>query len=338
VTGVAAGAAGTVAALQRALAAENAAIYGYGVAGAYLAGTRRATATTFWNDHRSAADTLAAMLRARGATPAAADAAYKLPFPVRDARQAAALAAFLEDGVTAAYLAVAGDADAALRRFGGLAMQDSAVRAALWRGSSEAFPGFPGGSLKKIQLPICPKGPHRYFGWPGGLSGAHACRAIMRRGPSWAARVRVGGLFVRREHPGDPRRREVEILAHPDPLGPGPPEPPGPVLAATGIDVLRQRGGERVHDVHARDAALRFHQPGPQAPLGERVGKPFKVGSPLLSGGNGGGVPLNGPPVPPGAPGLARGGPCCCVRRGQHRRIAGVLRTHRHGKSPLVVN
>jgi Domain of unknown function (DUF4439) len=148
VTGPAAGAATEVAVLQRALAAENAAIYGYGVAGAYLTGTRRAAAATFWNDHRTAADRLTAMLRARGAQPAAADAAYKLPFPVRDARQAAALAVFLEDGVTAAYLGVAGGGDIALRRFGGLAMQDCAVRAAIWRGSGQAFPGFPDGTLK----------------------------------------------------------------------------------------------------------------------------------------------------------------------------------------------
>lgn len=143
------GAAGAaaVAALQRALAAQNAAIFGYGVAGAHLSGKRQATATAFWNDHRSAADTLTAMLQARGAQPAAADAAYKMPFPVRDARQAAALAAFLEDGVTAAYLGLVGAGDAALRRFGALAMQDCAVRAAFWRGSSQAFPGFPGGTL-----------------------------------------------------------------------------------------------------------------------------------------------------------------------------------------------
>lgn len=144
----AAGSPAGVAALQRALAAENAAVFGYGVAGAHLTGKHQATATAFWNDHRSAADTLAAMLLARGARPAAADATYKLPFPVRDARQAAALAAFLEDGVTAAYLGLVGAGDAALRRFGGLSMQDCAVRAAVWRGSGQAFPGFPGGTLK----------------------------------------------------------------------------------------------------------------------------------------------------------------------------------------------
>jgi hypothetical protein len=190
VTGPAAGAA-AVAALQRALAAENAAIYGYGVAGAYLTGTRRATATTCWNDHRSAADKLAAMLRARGAQPAAADAAYKIPFPVRDARQAAALAAFLEDGVTAAYLGVAGDADAALRRFGGLAMQDCAVRAAFWRGSTEAFPGFPGGTLK-IRLPFCPErfvGPAKAV-WRGFLRTCVRCNYLARPGRGGGSRTR----------------------------------------------------------------------------------------------------------------------------------------------------
>jgi hypothetical protein len=336
-----------VPALQRALAAENAAIYGYGVAGAYLAGVRRATATTFWNDHRSAADKLAVMLRARGAQPAAADAAYKLPFPVRDARQAVALAAFLEDGLTAAYLGVAGDADAALRRFGGLAMQDCAVRAAVWRGSGEAFPGFPGGTLK-IRLPgdlfwqrmrprpclvalrislVCPKDPYGVSRLARRAIRARACGAIMRP-----------GLLVRREHPGDPRRREVEILAHPDPLGPGPPEPPGPVPAATGIDVLRQRRCQGMHDVQAGHPAARFHQPGPQAPPGEGVGQPLEVGGPLLSRGNGSGIPPDGAAVPRRAPGLASGEPGGRVRRGQHRGLAAALRTHRHEKSPLVVS
>ena len=133
---------GTVAALLAVLAAENAAIFGYGVAGAYLTGSRRATATAYWNDHRSAADTLAGLLLAGGALLAAAADAYRLPFTVRSAAQAAVLAAFLEDGVTTAYLGlVAGGAT--LRRLGALAMQDSAIRAAYWRGSTVAFPGLP---------------------------------------------------------------------------------------------------------------------------------------------------------------------------------------------------
>jgi hypothetical protein len=134
------------AALQAALAAENAAVFGYGVAGAYLTGTRQATATTYWNDHRSAGDALASLLRARGVQPAAADAAYKMPFAVRTAKQAASLAVYLEDGVTTAYLGLVADSDAALRRMGALAMQDCAVRATYWRGYTVPFPGLPASS------------------------------------------------------------------------------------------------------------------------------------------------------------------------------------------------
>ena len=135
------------AALQDALAAENAAIFGYGVAGAHLTGARRAAATAFWNDHRQARDTLAAVLRARGQQPAAADAAYKLPFGVHDAAGAVSLAVVLEDGVTAAYLGLVGAGDPALRVFGARAMQAAAIRAAFWRGSTVAFPGVTAGQL-----------------------------------------------------------------------------------------------------------------------------------------------------------------------------------------------
>jgi len=130
--------------LQGALAAENAAIFGYGVAGARLTGRQRATATAYWNQHRSARDTLAGVLRARGEQPAAADDVYKLPFGVHTAAEAVSLAIFLENGVTAAYLGLVGAADAGLRAFGARAMQDAAVRAASWRGSTVAFPGIPG--------------------------------------------------------------------------------------------------------------------------------------------------------------------------------------------------
>jgi len=135
------------AALQGALAAENAAIFGYGVAGAYLIGRQRATATAYWNEHRSARDTLAGLLRARGEQPAAAAEAYKLPFGVHSAAEAVRLAIFLENGVTAAYLGLVGAGDAGLRAFGARAMQDAAIRATSWRGSTLAFPGMPAARL-----------------------------------------------------------------------------------------------------------------------------------------------------------------------------------------------
>jgi len=132
---------GAVPALQAALAAENAAIFGYGVAGAHLTGSSRAAAEQDWTEHNRARDTLAAMISARGATPAAAQAFYQLPLRVHNASSAARLAAYLEDGVTRAYLGLVAVSDQRLRRFGALAMQDAAQRAASWRGSTQAFPG-----------------------------------------------------------------------------------------------------------------------------------------------------------------------------------------------------
>jgi Domain of unknown function (DUF4439) len=133
-------------ALQDALAAEHAAVYGYGVAGAHLSGPQQEKALGDWNAHRGQRDQLAAMLAAQGAVPVAAAAAYRLPFPVTTAPAAAAFAAALEDGVTRGYLGLVGLAapqDENLRTFGALAMQDAAVRATQWRSATVAFPGLP---------------------------------------------------------------------------------------------------------------------------------------------------------------------------------------------------
>jgi hypothetical protein len=132
-------------ALQAALAAEHAAVYGYGVAGAMLSGADRAAALTDWRLHQEARDTLQAMITKLGGTPVAASAAYALPFTVDDARSAQRLAVVLEDGVTQAYLGVVAVTDPTLRAFGALAMQPPANRAAAWRGSTVAFPGMPTG-------------------------------------------------------------------------------------------------------------------------------------------------------------------------------------------------
>ena len=130
-----------VAALQAALAAENSAVYGYGVAGAHLAGARRAAAVRNWIAHQNDRDALTAMLAARGAQPAAAAAAYELPFDVHGAAAAVALATVLEDRLSAAYLGLVGLSDPALRAFGARAVRAAALRAAAWRGSTLAFPG-----------------------------------------------------------------------------------------------------------------------------------------------------------------------------------------------------
>lgn len=135
------GVVGAVAALQAALAAEQAAVFGYGVAGAHLSGRRLAAAKQDWTGHNVARDALTTMISKLGASPAVAQAFYQLPFAVHDAASAMALAAYLEDGVTRAYLGIVAVSEPTLRRFGALAMQGPAGRAAYWRGGTVAFPG-----------------------------------------------------------------------------------------------------------------------------------------------------------------------------------------------------
>jgi hypothetical protein len=132
-----------IAALQGALAAEHAAVYGYSLAGAMLAGAALTQARAGWLAHQVARDTLTAMLTGLGATPVAASPAYGLPFAVTGAASAKRLAAALEDGVTRAYLGLVAVNDPALRTFGAKAMQVSANRAVAWSGSTVAFPGMP---------------------------------------------------------------------------------------------------------------------------------------------------------------------------------------------------
>ena len=133
-----------IAALQGALAAEHAAVYGYGVVGAMLAGPGQADARADWLAHQVARDTLEAMLTRLGATPVAASPAYRLPFAVTGTASAQRLAATLEEGVTRAYLGLVAVNNPALRTLGARAMQTSANRATAWSGITVAFPGLQG--------------------------------------------------------------------------------------------------------------------------------------------------------------------------------------------------
>jgi hypothetical protein len=133
----------TVTALQAALAAEHAAVYGYGVLGARLRGGQRQAARDMWDAHRARRDRLSALITAQNAEPVAASAAYRLPVRPTTAASAARLAAALEDHVLAAYLGLAGVADPKTRRFAAQGMQEAIGRSVRWLGSapSSAFPG-----------------------------------------------------------------------------------------------------------------------------------------------------------------------------------------------------
>jgi Domain of unknown function (DUF4439) len=134
-------------ALQSALAAEHAAVYGYGVVGAYLKGSGRATATADWVAHQNARDQLEATLRSGGAQPGPAAVAYQLPVPVRTPAEAISLAVILEERVATAYLGLVALSTPALRELGAAQLRVSALRAAFWRGSTVAFPGLTAAAL-----------------------------------------------------------------------------------------------------------------------------------------------------------------------------------------------
>jgi len=133
--------ASTLAALQAALAAEQAASYGYGVAGAHLSGPRFAAASADCVAHERARDRLTAMITALGGEPRPAAAAYRLPIAVHTAASARSLAVTLERQVAAAYLGLVAVRDPALRRIAAINMRDCAVRSARWSGRAQAFPG-----------------------------------------------------------------------------------------------------------------------------------------------------------------------------------------------------
>ncbi|MFI6288771.1 ferritin-like domain-containing protein [Streptomyces sp. NPDC051018] len=128
-------------AVQAALAAEHAAVYGYGVAGARVGGAREAEAAAAHGAHRARRDALARSVRDLGGRPVAAAPGYALPFPVGDEAAAVRLAAFLEDRVAGVYSDLVRAAGGSLRREAAVALREAAVRGARWRGSGVAFPG-----------------------------------------------------------------------------------------------------------------------------------------------------------------------------------------------------
>ncbi|WP_411143732.1 ferritin-like domain-containing protein [Streptomyces sp. x-80] len=128
-------------AVQAALAAEHAAVYGYGVVGGRIAADRRKEAQTAYDAHRARRDALHRTVRDLGGRPQAAAAAYALPFPVPDPAAAVRLAAELEDRLAGVYADLVRAGGAARRAEAAAALREAAVRAVRWRGSGVAFPG-----------------------------------------------------------------------------------------------------------------------------------------------------------------------------------------------------
>jgi hypothetical protein len=135
-------------ALQKALAAEHAAIFGYGVVGAWLSGEQLQAARDADAQHRNRRDDAMLRIQTAGGQPVAAEPAYALPFQVGDAAGAMRLAAAVEEGAAGAWREAVGATDDDDRQFALDALIACAVMATRWRKLAQVSPvtvPFPGG-------------------------------------------------------------------------------------------------------------------------------------------------------------------------------------------------
>jgi hypothetical protein len=134
-------------ALAAAVGVEHQVVYGYGLAGAHLAGRDRAFALAALDAHRARRDQLEALLIGVGATPPPAAPAYVPPVAVDDPASARTLCALLEDGCAGAAwdLVAASGAATTSRSLAVSWLTDAASAASGWRGgASPAAPPLPG--------------------------------------------------------------------------------------------------------------------------------------------------------------------------------------------------
>ena len=132
-------------ALRAVAAAENAAIYGYSVAGARLRDRKlRGAARADYDVHRAQLQAVTAWLSDRGATVPAPPPVYELREQINDNATAAAFLTRLEEATAAAYADLVAVAAGSLRRAAALALQSAAVRESSWRGKPVPFPGLVG--------------------------------------------------------------------------------------------------------------------------------------------------------------------------------------------------
>jgi hypothetical protein len=135
-----------VEALQRCLAAEHAAVYGYGVVGGVLAPVAgadllRSLALECYEAHRARRDSLVAILTREGQQPVAAHAAYRLPGRVVGTSGSASLARQIERRSAAVYAFAVSQTVGSWRAMGVDALTACALREAAWGAAPQPFPG-----------------------------------------------------------------------------------------------------------------------------------------------------------------------------------------------------
>ena len=127
--------------LKAAYAAEEAAIYAYGVIGVHLNSTGDVTeARAAEQAHRQRRDYLVGRLSQLKASSAPSPAGYELPYEVTDRATALKLAIQVEDGVAQGWRPVLPVTEGGDRGTALAAMTEAAVRATRWRRLAEVSP------------------------------------------------------------------------------------------------------------------------------------------------------------------------------------------------------
>jgi hypothetical protein len=142
---------GTVAALQKALAAEHAAFWVCGTANTFLSGSAASAVDTATIAHQLRRDSTEAVLAAGGTTPVQSQPAYKTPQPITDQASALAALATAEQDAEVAWRAVCENTDDhAVRSMGQAGLIGAVLWQTTWRHlasvvpASIAMPGQPG--------------------------------------------------------------------------------------------------------------------------------------------------------------------------------------------------
>ena len=134
-----------VQALQKALAAEHAAVHLYGLLGAQSSKSRQPTLFArleqTYDAHRAARDRLTVLVSAKGVDPVAAKVDYEIPGATTTPAQIEAMARRIERRVTRTYGELVGNTSGGDRRWSISALDAAAVREVAFGVAPSDFPG-----------------------------------------------------------------------------------------------------------------------------------------------------------------------------------------------------
>ena len=134
-----------VQALQKALAAEHAAVHLYGLLGAQSSKSRQpslfARLSQAYEVHRASRDQLTVLISNKGTDPVAADVHYEVPGRTTSPGQIEAVARTIERRVTRTYAELVANTARRDRRWAITALDASAVREVSFGAEPSNFPG-----------------------------------------------------------------------------------------------------------------------------------------------------------------------------------------------------